>query len=332
MGLVTRGIEFLLHFRYRNLHPPYTTRRLPLRKFQSNSGRIIKVEESVKYAIVFPLAFGVLMLNHWHSPISWQSVLVFPANVLQKRSNYVCRSALFSSLNKVWQRGCIWFSSLPILHYSRVVGVCFLLVVMTACTLPQSATPEIQLSMQVEPSGRPGIYTITGNTNLPDQSRITVSGIRYLRSSTEPVDLNNQEIPYSILARQTVEVAQGKWQTTLNLWQVAPDGRYQESWQLNESKLRQALTPNATVTFVAVLEPVGQPATLYQQLENNQKIQGDLVRFTPDGQQYLQVSQTLPVDLPKGKTAASGLTTQDLNHGWGDRNQLKSAKPDLQTS
>jgi hypothetical protein len=271
------------------------------------------------------------MLNRFHSLFSWRPVFSVPLSVLQKGLNCVCRSVPFSSLPEAKRRGCAWFSNLPILHYSRLMSACLLLVLMTACSLPQSAVPEIQLSMQVEPAGRPGIYTITGNTNLPDQSRITVAGIRYLRSSTEPVDLNNQELPYSILARQTVEVTQGKWQTTLNLWQVAPDGRYQESWQLNEAKLGQALTPNATVTFVAALEPVGQPATLSQQLGNNQKIQGNLVRFTPDGQQYLQVSQTLPVDLPKGKTAAPGLTTQDLNHGWGDRIQLKSAKPD-QTS
>lgn len=219
------------------------------------------------------------MFNYWHMPVTW-------------RQGFLQRLA------------------------QLLVCLCLLLG-LAACGVSRSNTPEVQLSMQVEASGRSGTYTITGNTTLPDQSWLTISAIRYLRSSNQ-VDSSLTDLPYSILARQRVEVAQGKWQTTLNLWQVAPDGRYQEAWQLNTSELGVALQPNATVTFVATLEPVGQPASLMKVLES-QQIEGNLTRFTADGQPYLQVSQTLPIELPQGKTSPPRLTTQDSNNGWGDR-------------
>lgn len=221
------------------------------------------------------------MLNHWYAPTTW-------------RQGFLRLTPVFQLLICI---GLLWLLS--------------------ACAMPRSDTPNLQLSMQVKASGRSGAYTVTGDTTLPDQSWMTVSAIRYLRSSSQ-AEGNAADLPYSLLARQRVEVAQGKWQTTLNLWQVAPDGRYQEAWQLNASKLGISLQPNATVTFVAALEPIGQPASLMEQLAN-QKIEGSLVRFTAEGLPYLQVSQTLPIELPQGKTIPPRLTTQDANNGWSDR-------------
>jgi hypothetical protein len=193
-----------------------------------------------------------------------------------------------------------------------------LLFSLAACALPRSDTPSLQLSMQVETSSRSGAYTITGDTTLPDQSWITVSAIRYLQPIGQ-AEGNTADLPYSILARQKVEVAQGRWQTTLNLWQVAPDGRYQEAWQLSTSKLGVSWQPNATVTFTATVEAVGQPASLMERLT---KVENNLARFTADGQPYLQVSQTLPIELPQGKTLPSQSTTQNANNGWGDRSGI----------
>ncbi|HEY9908112.1 MAG TPA: hypothetical protein V6D18_10990 [Thermosynechococcaceae cyanobacterium] len=187
------------------------------------------------------------------------------------------------------------------------------LLLITACT--SARPPQVELSFKVDPSGRPGVYLATGTTNLPDKSRITIAGIRYL------TDKNlNRSTPanYSILARQTSEVAQGKWEATLNLWQVASDGRYQEAWQLNQPQLRFSTQPTEQVTFLATFEPDNQPAAVNQQLaKDGQEFNTALIRFTETGQRYLQISQTLAVGLPSGSTTPPVAT--DANGGWGDR-------------
>lgn len=182
----------------------------------------------------------------------------------------------------------------------KVASTVLLMLFLVGCVNVRS--PEVELTMQVEPSKRPGEYTVSGTTNLPDRTEISVQGVRYfnvpLQSSPAGESSN-----YVILSRQVAEVAEGKWKATLNLWQVAPDGQYQEAWQLNQPQMGVAAQPSSDVTFLALTDPGNQSEKLEQQLESQGKrLEGENIRFTADGEWYVQAEQTLPVNLPTGKT------------------------------
>ncbi len=181
-------------------------------------------------------------------------------------------------------------------------GSTALLLLAVGCTEPRST--QIELSVNVEPTNRPGVYTVSGSTNLPDESQIIVQGIRSLTPPTQVVS-TSEASNYAILDRQSTKASQGKWQTTLKLWQVAPDGQYREAWQLSTAQLSR-LTPSTEVDFIAIIDPVNQATALQQQLQSEgKKVEGANVRFTPEGQWYLQAQRTLAVNLPTGKTTPS---------------------------
>lgn len=175
--------------------------------------------------------------------------------------------------------------------------------------------PQAELTLQVAPAGQPGVYHVSGTTNLPEHSRILVTCLRNLHSAA------TESTNYSILGRQTTEVAQGKWQATLNLWEVAPDGRYREAWQLTSPL--QALTPSDQVAVIATFDPAQQADAVAQSLKQEpREFRSPLIRFTTEGQQYLQATETLTVSLPTGKTTPPTLTSAAMNGGWGTRSEL----------
>jgi hypothetical protein len=195
-------------------------------------------------------------------------------------------------------------------QYKELVKLTVFSLILTACARLQP-TP-VELSLKVEPVGQPGTYRVSGTTNLPDQSQISISGIRYLNSQSSPSSTANQ---YSILAHQNTRVVDGKWQAVVNLWQVAPDGRYQEAWQLNQSKPGSTgLKPAEQVLFTAVFEPGNQTPSVQQQLKQNpKKLDGSLIQTTSEGQPYLQISQIELIGLPTGKTTPPSTTANVTN-------------------
>jgi hypothetical protein len=199
----------------------------------------------------------------------------------------------------------------------------FLLAGLLAACTPSPPQP-ISLTLEVKPSQRPGWYLLNGTTNLPNQSRINVAAVRYLHEKTVQAQFAAADTDYAILARQTIEVTQGEWRATLNLWQIAADGRYQEAWQLNQTQ-RMSRQPAETVSFIATFEPDNQPPEIQQQVEpKNMVFDSGLMRVNSDGQRYLQATQTIPVNLPFGKTTPPATTTADRNGGWGDRASLRN--------
>ncbi len=188
--------------------------------------------------------------------------------------------------------------------------------------------PKATLDIQVQPGGRSGVYAATGKTNLPDQSRLIVMAIRPLRSGSQlnQAETKVGESNYAILDRRAVEVKQGQWQTNLNLWQVAPNGQFQESWQLNQAKLGTNFIPSSEVTFVATFDPANQSLAIEPQINQALELEGPIVRFTNDGERYLQASEIVSLSLPTGKTTPPAVAATDLNHGWGDRS---GPAPDL---
>ena len=186
------------------------------------------------------------------------------------------------------------------------------LLLLTGCTPwlnafnPSSATPLEFRIRQVEPTARPGLYAVAGETSLPNKTRITVTALRALSQSGVQPDSQTpaQVLPnFAMLDRQIAEVRQGKWQAELNLWQIAPDGAFQEVWQSNQAKLEVHFQPQPEVTFLAMLEPAHQPAELKPELEKlGNSPRASLVQYTSEGEPYLRASQTVAIALPTGKT------------------------------
>ncbi|HEY9651153.1 MAG TPA: hypothetical protein V6C95_10860 [Coleofasciculaceae cyanobacterium] len=207
--------------------------------------------------------------------------------------------------------------------YSRSKGIVILLLVVLCVSCSSAQTSSIDLKLNVQAAGRPGLYGVSGTTTLPDKSQITVAAIRYLRPSSEQSFTPDPKTTYSILDRQLVRVDKGKWQATLNLWQVAPDGRLQEAWQLEQSQAESSLEPAPEVSFVAIFDPAGQLPTSEQQQTSAPELKGSLVRFTNEGAPYLQASQTLRIGLPTGRKPPTGPKPEDINYGWGNRDEIK---------
>lgn len=201
-------------------------------------------------------------------------------------------------------------------HKWLVIVLVFFLCISCAATPP----PDIALKVNVEAGNRSGLYNVSGTTNLPNLSQITVAAIRSLRPKNQAFG-TEEKATYSILDRQIVSVDQGKWQATLNIWQVAPDGRLQEAWQLGSSQTG-SFNPSAEVAFVTTFDPIGQRLKPKQQQVNVQDLKGSLVRFSAEGLPYVQAAQSLQVNLPTGRTTPPRLTAEEVNGGWGKRYEI----------
>lgn len=199
-----------------------------------------------------------------------------------------------------------------------------LLVTNYGCT--QKAQDEVKLEIKnVQAAGGNGVYTITGETNLPESSQVAITAVRYL-SSSEPQTVGaDLDADRSILDRKIVEVKQGKWEANLNIWQVAPDGSYKEIWQKNLQLSKQ--TPESDVTFTATFDPQSQTPRIQNQ-ENQtsvesapqvQLLEGKSLRFTNQGERYVQASLSQEIPLPALKTVPPQQLAEDINDGWGNR-------------
>lgn len=222
-----------------------------------------------------------------------------------------------------------------------LVSIVLLLILTTGCSeaplilqrLPSlipGLSSKADFQLRVTPAGRSGLYTVAGNTNLPDQTRITVAAIRYLKFDEQPSKNIGSNQTYSLLAYEDIKVNKGKWQATLNLWKIAPDGKFQESWQLDQPKLKLSLKPENEVTFLVTIAPTASLPELEGKLERQGiKLVSRLVRNTADGQRYIQVSQILPIPLPTGKTTPPKPRPEDVNGGWGNRFLLIPEPPNI---
>jgi hypothetical protein len=187
----------------------------------------------------------------------------------------------------------------------------------------KTSLSNADFQIQVLPSNIPGEYAIQGNTDLPNQSQIRVAAIRYLYPANPVSQTRAPKPTYAVLAYQTAKVTEGKWQATLNLWQVASDGQVQEAWQGERSDLKLAVNPASDVVFLATLPPgdkANQLRQVEQQLEQQGKVlDSKLVQSMTDGDRYLQATQRVAIALPTSKTTPPPAKPEDLNGGWGNR-------------
>jgi hypothetical protein len=223
----------------------------------------------------------------------------------------------------------------------RVVSIASLLILSAGCSQAPSAVRQLpallpnlasdaNFQIRVTPSPQKGVYTVAGRTNLPNESRITVAAIRYLNPKQPPALGVSPKPTFSILAYQDVKVNQGKWQTTLNLWKTAPNGRFQETWQLEQSKLGLTFEPEPDVLFLATVDPTDSFSELEKQLEKQGiELVSNVVRNTAEGDRYVQASQVLPVALATGQTTPPKQRPEDINGGWGPRYLLLPEPPNI---
>ncbi|NJM70892.1 MAG: hypothetical protein HC862_12040 [Scytonema sp. RU_4_4] len=207
---------------------------------------------------------------------------------------------------------------------TTLVGISLLLLtVSSGCN--KKAQEQVQLEIKsVEPTGSNGVYNVIGSTNLPDSSQIAVAAVRYLvPMGKQQAGVLNDEANKnrSILARQIVEVKQGQWQANLNIWQVAPDGRFQEAWQAYQTQMK--IRPDSNVTFIATFERAEQLK------KSNLRLEGKQLRFTNEGELYVQAHQTSPISLPVGKTTPPLGKPQELNNNLGYSSVIQIKTPVL---
>lgn len=227
--------------------------------------------------------------------------------------------------------------------FSRFVLVVFLLLTNSGCSqvkskvvstiaqLPNLLTDlstDLNFQFRVTPSTRDGIYTVTGTTNLPDNSSIAVVAVRHLHPNKQLPPGVGSNPTYSILTYQDVKVRKGKWKLDLNLWKVAKDGRFREAWQIEQPQLGLKLEPDSDVTFVATLAPTEALWDVEQRLEKQGiKLVSTMIRNTVEGDRYVQGIQGLSVPLPTGSTTPPPQRAEDLNGGWGPRYILLPEPP-----
>ncbi|NJO78472.1 MAG: hypothetical protein HC827_08055 [Cyanobacteria bacterium RM1_2_2] len=186
--------------------------------------------------------------------------------------------------------------------------------------LQQKPLQNVDLQWRVNQSSQPGSYQIAGQTNLPDQTQLTVAALRYLYPLAAANRKLNANPTYTILDYQSAVVQSGKWQTRLNLWQVAADGTFQENWQMEQQGLATRFNPQSEVVFLVSLAPIEQLSTLQQQLASEgQQINRSLLRSTSIGERYAQSQQILAIALPTGNTLAPPPQLEAENFGWGRR-------------
>ncbi|MEM7578727.1 MAG: hypothetical protein AAF316_02560 [Cyanobacteria bacterium P01_A01_bin.80] len=197
------------------------------------------------------------------------------------------------------------------------------------CTQQEESQIELKIN-DIQRLSSNGSYNVTGMTNLPDSSSITVAAVRTLRpAQKEQQNLltNDNSLNRSILDRQNVEVRSGKWEAKLNLWKVSSNGAFQETWQANQNYMK--LSPDSAVKFVAIFDPQAQWQRSDGQSQEKPslalgELEGDSLRFTSEGEKFVQTSQNVAIALPTGKTVPPSPQAEDINGGWGNRHQLRS--------
>lgn len=185
----------------------------------------------------------------------------------------------------------------------------------------QRSLSDVELSLVVQPDEEPGNYRLSGTVELPDEeTELTVLAVRYLTLKRSPFTVLTPRPTYSILAYETVEVENNRWETELSLWQPSPTGQFKETWQLQAPDLDLAVEPEEDVFFLATLTPLEDLAEIERQLaEENRRISNRFVQTTTEGRRYLQTGQSLKVALPNETGDPILIRQEDLNGGWGNR-------------
>ena len=185
----------------------------------------------------------------------------------------------------------------------------------------QANPNNANLTIDVESTTKLGEYSISGTTDLPKGTKLTVMALRYLHVKQAPLPIDQPKLTYSILAYDTVKVGDNRyWQTRLSLWKITSDGQFKEAWQLHKPDLKLIVEPEDNVVFLATLAPTDDLEEIERELAgDNQQFSSRLIQTTSEGSRYLQAGELLTVDLPTGESVPPAIEPDDINGGWGNR-------------
>ncbi|MBD2091544.1 hypothetical protein H6F67_17005 [Microcoleus sp. FACHB-1515] len=194
-------------------------------------------------------------------------------------------------------------------------------LLLSSCDRLRFVQQQAEARFTIRVSGStPGIYAVDGTANLPDGTKINVIALRYLKPGNAASAKLNPNPTYSILAYQSVEVKQGEWQSDLNLWRIARDGRLQENWQQEQERLGITFAPDEQVLFLATLDPIENLSQLEQDLKaQNLQLAKGAIRTGRDGLRFAQVDYLMAIVPPTGRTAPPPIDPNTENGGWGRR-------------
>ncbi len=220
-----------------------------------------------------------------------------------------------------------------------LLPIVLIVVLNTACSLinvgvSQAPPPSGDLLTidQVTETGEPGRFLLSGKANLPGEADLTVSAVRRLNSANSDAEEGTTSL-YGILDRKTATLEEGRWQTTLTLWEPSTVGYYQEPWQRPESPLGKTARPDPTVDFLLTVEPEAFERSVRPVIPRRLETAiNDLLYFTPDGEPYLRVSTAQPVPIPTNLQAVRLEETPPAPSPWEGRAALDNTNTAIETT
>jgi hypothetical protein len=172
---------------------------------------------------------------------------------------------------------------------------------------------------QIADTGQPGQFILSGTATLPDQTPLTVSAVRRINPQHNDRSLDG-ESQFAILDRTSAMVREGRWQAQISLWEISPEGYYQENWQLTNSNGSDPGLANLAVDFWATLEPRDlAQSKLKDRSEVSDSTLNPLLNFTPNGEPYLKVIEPKVVALPSARAAVPVSLPEQERTTWQGR-------------
>ena len=175
---------------------------------------------------------------------------------------------------------------------------------LAACSEVPLAGDVNKLMMTVESGDRPGVYELSGTTDLPEETELLVQAVRVLTPTGQPLPDDSPEEHYSILDRDRVLVSNGRWSAELQLWDNS-DGASVEDWQMRLPQSDRSFTPDNEVNFTVSMPPTGDERALEAQWQQSKQTPSDgVVSFTPDGEWFLQAEESIVITPPTADVPA----------------------------
>ncbi len=192
-----------------------------------------------------------------------------------------------------------------------------------------------EMTLTVMPEGQPGLYTLKGQTNLPQpdvEKRkqpivINIQAIRLLIPKANAKTLTNRKPLHAVIARQRIESLDGKWEAKLNLLKPNPKGGAVEIWQLHAGDIPADLEPAPEVTFLAATDSIDRTLD-FSPDANKPTTDGrkPVLQSATDGNLFLQAESVQPIAppaLPKMAATAPKAITKVIPQPLSEKSSTK---------
>lgn len=186
---------------------------------------------------------------------------------------------------------------------------------LAACGETPLSSDVNKLLLTVESGDSPGVYQLSGTTDLPEDTELMVQAVRVLTPNGQTLPEDSPDEHYAILDRDRVLVSDGRWDVELQLWNNN-GGESSESWQLQLPQSDRSFTPDNEVRFTVSMPPTGDERALESQWQKSKQTPSDgVVDFTPDGEWFLKAEESIAITPP-------GATVPDQPNSFNARRDL----------